>query len=569
MKPFWVTFYSYKGGVGRSLALANTAALLAQKGRRVVLIDFDLEAPGLDSFDEFSTASCNAGVVEYVGEYLREKKVPDIKDFVYECELLNAPRGKLWLMPAGRRDRAYNKMLAQISWADLYEKEFGVYFFENWKNSINEEFQPDYVFVDSRTGLTEVGGVCTTQLPDLVVMLFGLNSQNIDGIKAVAESIRSSGADCAPLFHYVASPIPNIPPEQRVSNRRGVESRSFIADRLEIASEKFGAKGISSIRYFAPAALHEKLFVLDPAMLDQLIVRDYERLHHDIINYNTRGVDYLLSQADKEMKAGDLEKASKIASLLYREMPNHPESLLLKSRIALLEGNSVEARKLAFEAFKFDPLYKPAYVFLCDHCKKVGDWELLQSVYEQLLVLEERLSVSEKCELHDEYAELMMVQSRYNLAVNYYSRAPHLAGSGTSAPGLLLCSYFNLTEAKRRAENIIEVESWRKIIDYFAEYKIADATMATQANNWQAIHIAYACSGDIPKAFDALRRARKFAELVGEFDDIFSVQFYRLVDANVFIESNIEMEKALCVGKLWDGMRLLGSEPKGAEPNGA
>src|SRR5687768_5726530 len=42
-----VTFYSYKGGTGRSMALANVAALLAQAGRRVLLVDFDLEAPGL------------------------------------------------------------------------------------------------------------------------------------------------------------------------------------------------------------------------------------------------------------------------------------------------------------------------------------------------------------------------------------------------------------------------------------------------------------------------------------------------------------------------------------------
>ena len=48
MKPFWVTFYSYKGGVGRTMAMANVAALLARKGRKVVMLDFDLEAPGLD-----------------------------------------------------------------------------------------------------------------------------------------------------------------------------------------------------------------------------------------------------------------------------------------------------------------------------------------------------------------------------------------------------------------------------------------------------------------------------------------------------------------------------------------
>ena len=45
-----VTFYSFKGGVGRSMALANVAELLAKKGRRVVVCDFDLEAPGIERF---------------------------------------------------------------------------------------------------------------------------------------------------------------------------------------------------------------------------------------------------------------------------------------------------------------------------------------------------------------------------------------------------------------------------------------------------------------------------------------------------------------------------------------
>ena len=43
-----VTGYSYKGGVGRSFALANMAVLLAQWQLRVLCVDWDLEAPGLD-----------------------------------------------------------------------------------------------------------------------------------------------------------------------------------------------------------------------------------------------------------------------------------------------------------------------------------------------------------------------------------------------------------------------------------------------------------------------------------------------------------------------------------------
>jgi len=45
-----VTFYSYKGGTGRSMALANFAWILAASGKKVLVIDWDLEAPGLHRY---------------------------------------------------------------------------------------------------------------------------------------------------------------------------------------------------------------------------------------------------------------------------------------------------------------------------------------------------------------------------------------------------------------------------------------------------------------------------------------------------------------------------------------
>jgi MinD-like ATPase involved in chromosome partitioning or flagellar assembly len=45
-----ITFYSYKGGTGRTMALANAAWVLASNGKRVLMIDWDLEAPGLHRY---------------------------------------------------------------------------------------------------------------------------------------------------------------------------------------------------------------------------------------------------------------------------------------------------------------------------------------------------------------------------------------------------------------------------------------------------------------------------------------------------------------------------------------
>src|SRR3954469_15713569 len=69
-----VSFYSFKGGVGRSMALANVAALLCKAGKSVLVVDWDLEAPGLHKFFESSSphlkSSLNStpGVLDLLSE---------------------------------------------------------------------------------------------------------------------------------------------------------------------------------------------------------------------------------------------------------------------------------------------------------------------------------------------------------------------------------------------------------------------------------------------------------------------------------------------------------------------
>jgi MinD-like ATPase involved in chromosome partitioning or flagellar assembly len=49
-----ITFYSYKGGTGRSMALANIAWILASAGKRVLAIDWDLRPRAcIDTFSRF------------------------------------------------------------------------------------------------------------------------------------------------------------------------------------------------------------------------------------------------------------------------------------------------------------------------------------------------------------------------------------------------------------------------------------------------------------------------------------------------------------------------------------
>ena len=66
--PSIVAFYSHKGGVGRTTSLCGTAVNLARAGKKVVMLDLDLEAPGLGSL--IQADATEFGVLDYLLERL-------------------------------------------------------------------------------------------------------------------------------------------------------------------------------------------------------------------------------------------------------------------------------------------------------------------------------------------------------------------------------------------------------------------------------------------------------------------------------------------------------------------
>ena len=218
-----ITFYSFKGGVGRTMALVNVAAELARRGRKVLVVDFDLEAPGLETYQRLQPPKPHPGIVEYVTEYRRTNAVPNLLDYIYETKPIGKKGGRLWVMPAGRRDAAYRSALAKLDWQRLYKDEQGFLLFEDTKLGWQEELKPDYVLIDSRTGDTDVLGICTRQLPDSVVLMFTPNEQNLAGLKHVLDDIRrekTEGLKKRIGLHFVAANVPDLDDENGILARQ-------------------------------------------------------------------------------------------------------------------------------------------------------------------------------------------------------------------------------------------------------------------------------------------------------------------------------------------------------------
>ncbi|HEX3526955.1 MAG TPA: AAA family ATPase [Thermoanaerobaculia bacterium] len=188
-----ITFYSYKGGVGRTLVVANIARYLARFGQKVFVLDFDLEAPGLH-YKLGLNGRIERGLVDYVDFFLATgREPPSLQDFVIDLPPSPGEEGSIHIMAAGAAPAvSYWQKLARINWHELFYREdaIGIPFFLELKARIAEEIRPDYLLIDSRTGITEMGGVATAILPDQVVGLVVNNQESLEGLREVLRSIR-------------------------------------------------------------------------------------------------------------------------------------------------------------------------------------------------------------------------------------------------------------------------------------------------------------------------------------------------------------------------------------------
>lgn len=195
-----LTFYSYKGGTGRSLLLANAARYLALLGHRVVALDFDFEAPGLHYNLNISppgqrTADTvpERGVVDYLLATARGDKPPKkLLDYLVAVPLPKGTKGSLHLMPAGAAPTGeYWKALTSLLRQDLFTdpEGSGIAACLELKARVEEELRADFLLIDSRTGVTELAGVTTTVLADKVVCLMLANRESQTGARAVLRSL--------------------------------------------------------------------------------------------------------------------------------------------------------------------------------------------------------------------------------------------------------------------------------------------------------------------------------------------------------------------------------------------
>ncbi|MDX1956929.1 MAG: tetratricopeptide repeat protein [Leptospiraceae bacterium] len=187
-----ITFYSYKGGVGRTMSLVSCGVLLAQWGYKVLMVDWDMEAPGLEFFfkdyTDIETLRSKKGLIDIFAE-LSERKVEEIKwnDYISTIRIPDfVDRDNLHLITSGKKQEKYYSEILKLDIDHFYNEKDGGNAIESLRNHWKSNY--DFVLIDSRTGVTDISGICTVQLPDIVVLLFTATEQSFSGILQIAQN---------------------------------------------------------------------------------------------------------------------------------------------------------------------------------------------------------------------------------------------------------------------------------------------------------------------------------------------------------------------------------------------
>lgn len=233
-KPPIVTFYSFKGGAGRTTALAACAWQLARMGKKVTVIDLDLEAPGIGAV---LGAAPKRGAIDFlIDEIARGNRKTDLDAAYDEAREFGPTDGKLvQVVPAGVLDENYLQKLARLDFVVS----------SPWRapasprtspvedalklllHRVLQRLRPDFIFIDSRAGLHDLAGLSLHGVAHIDVIISRASAQALKGLDLTLRTLKKKrGADPACILVHSFAPKNDATPEA-VREKEHFRQRSY------------------------------------------------------------------------------------------------------------------------------------------------------------------------------------------------------------------------------------------------------------------------------------------------------------------------------------------------------
>jgi hypothetical protein len=173
------------------MALANIGVILAKWGYKTLAIDWDLEAPGLETYYkeiiDLTKVKDKPGLIDLL--VLKNNDPTYDPNNINWHEYINVvdieKNQNLHLISSGKKDANYADKVREFDFESFYEKRDGGEFLENLREYWLKNY--NFILIDSRTGLTDSSGICSIHMPDILLLMFTPNEQSFDGIKKASK----------------------------------------------------------------------------------------------------------------------------------------------------------------------------------------------------------------------------------------------------------------------------------------------------------------------------------------------------------------------------------------------
>jgi MinD-like ATPase involved in chromosome partitioning or flagellar assembly len=170
-----IAIHSYRGGTGKSNLTANLAATIALQGKRVAVVDTDLQSPGIHTLfglDERSTDRT-------LNDYLWDRS--PIQDAVYDVSPgLGVEAGRLFLVPASVNAEEIARILSEGYNVGLLNDGF---------RQLIKLLELDYLFIDTHPGLSRET-LLSIAISNLLILILRPDQQDFQGTAVTVDVAR-------------------------------------------------------------------------------------------------------------------------------------------------------------------------------------------------------------------------------------------------------------------------------------------------------------------------------------------------------------------------------------------
>ncbi len=236
--PAIVSFYSFKGGVGRTTAVAAIALLLAQAGKRTLVFDLDLEAPGVGNLLLENITPPEDGIVDYLVELELSKSRPiNLAAYVavQNHQDLIGQGEPIRVMAAGKLNVNFLEKIARLDFENFVSQAVNPLF--ELLSHASEEYDLDFILLDLRSGLHDLGGLSLNGLSHLDI-LFGLETeQSWAGLEIVLDLLGQSTPRREVLLVHSMNPLTQFDAERETHQRFQNRSYDLLREHYYTADE--------------------------------------------------------------------------------------------------------------------------------------------------------------------------------------------------------------------------------------------------------------------------------------------------------------------------------------------